>query len=262
MVASNSRLKPLNHTYGLWAVIRRDPDNSKLALCKCACGKERNVDIYSLRIGKSTSCGCGPRPIRNDLKGKKFGNLLVIKEDNCDSIRRRWLCACDCGTIVSVEVSNLTGGKVTRCSKHKRKYDTKKSLSKTREYSIWSSMMKRCYNPNNPAFTRYGGRGIFVCDRWKTFINFYEDVAPVPNNASIDRIDNDKGYSLENIRFASAKTQRINQSSRVLWATIDNRTQCISDWIKEKRLPRGRVYYLIDSGYSPEEAVLKAVSRG
>ena len=66
-------------------------------------------------------------------------------------------------------------------------------LSKLPEYKIWKGMKARCFSPNNPRFSDYGGRGIDVCDRWReSFENFYADMGPRPSPGhSIDRIDND-----------------------------------------------------------------------
>lgn len=89
--------------------------------------------------------------------------------------------------------------------------------SATRVYYAWKSMKKRCLNPKNKSFRYYGGRGIGICSRWKNkdgFINFLNDMGEPPHKKSLDRIDNDKGYSPSNCRWADRSTQSRNRRIR------------------------------------------------
>ena len=84
-------------------------------------------------------------------------------------------------------------------------------IKKHRIYKIWSVMKDRCNNPKSKPYSRYGGRGITVCDRWKVFKNFAEDMYPTfKEGLSIDRKDNDLGYSPDNCRWATKSTQTQN----------------------------------------------------
>jgi hypothetical protein len=84
-------------------------------------------------------------------------------------------------------------------------------MADTSEYDIWAAMIQRATNPKNARYADYGGRGIGVCERWLEFTNFYADMGPRPDGKSLDRVNNDLGYSPENCRWATWVEQRHNQ---------------------------------------------------
>lgn len=99
------------------------------------------------------------------------------------------------------------------------------------EYGIWASMWTRCTNPNAQSFPLYGGRGITVCERWRTFANFLDDMGRRPSSMhSIDRYPNaDGNYEPGNVRWATQAQQNRN-NSRTRLLTHDGKTMCLTDW--------------------------------
>lgn len=84
-------------------------------------------------------------------------------------------------------------------------------MAGTRIYHIWADMVARCSRPTHGRYTDFGGRGIKVCERWREFVNFYADMGDRPDGRSLDRINNDEGYSPDNCRWATFRQQRHNR---------------------------------------------------
>ena len=152
----------------------------------------------------------------DDLTGMKFGQLTVIERvGTSKGGKPLWLCRCDCGREVIVRAADLKNGKQFSCGCG----HTKHGMTGTKIYKTWQDMMSRCYNPNNHAFDRYGGRGIKVCERWHKFENFYADVSQMENfnraGYTLDRIDVNGDYTPENCRWVDWKTQNRNRRNNI-----------------------------------------------
>lgn len=193
-----------------------------------------------------------------DLKGHRFGRLVAIKISFVKKRQTYWLCQCDCGTTVSIRLGRLRSGGTLSCGCY-RLDQLKKALtihgeSDSREYIIWNGMMQRCYKPNYSGYIYYGQRGIKVCDRWHTYLNFLHDMGRVPpDKGSLDRIDNDKDYSHENCRWATSQEQANNKRTNVFISML-GKTQTIKQWCDELELKYKTVSARLRRGVDPSLA--------
>lgn len=157
--------------------------------------------------------------LKLNLTGQRFGKFLVTEEGPRKNGRTTWVCQCDCGAIRTVGVGPLRSGKSTSCGckngtrglgvKQNKRVDNPL-------YAVWHRMKSRCFNPNEPRYDRYGGRGITVSERWMEFDNFVADMGERPEGASLDRINNDGNYEPGNCRWATPAEQTRNRNCNVL----------------------------------------------
>lgn len=198
-----------------------------------------------------------------DLVGQRYGRLLVLRLDRLAESASFWVCRCDCGTEKSIRSNDLRRGKVKSCGCLHRevqrasptRFKPRHGMSESSTWWIWHGLRARCNNPNDPAYPRYGKRGIKVCERWAVFENFLADMGERPSKAhSIDRKDNDGDYEPSNCRWATRKEQARNRRTNRL-ITYAGRTQTIFDWAEEKGLSLQLLAWRIEKGWSLSEAL-------
>lgn len=202
-----------------------------------------------------------------NIAGMRFGRLIAVSVDKEKSSygKTYWICKCDCGGQKSVYVSNLLRGATRSCGclhlevAYLNGYKPKThGLSKHRLYKIWCGIIDRCTNHNNPAYERYGGRGISMCKEWRNnFLSFYNWAIKngYDKNLAIDRIDNNGNYEPDNCRWATPKEQANNTRAniRIEWNGINH---TLTEWseitgIKANTI-RKRIFEL---GWSVEHAL-------
>lgn len=161
------------------------------------------------------------RPIIQ-LRGQTFDRWTVLDQE--PEIRRPhgayWECICICGNKGWVRSEMLRTNRSRSCGCLQKEWVAANKPARTHGqaggkrnpvYNIWNLMVHRCTNPNIKEFKNYGGRGITVCDRWRTFENFFADMGNRPSaKHSIDRRDNDGNYCLENCHWATKLVQANN----------------------------------------------------
>lgn len=175
---------------------------------------EAHIETEATVYPVSGPCAHGmhvPGMQRVVLEGEKFGRLTAVvrRDPGQPSVSAR----CECGTDVLISIGQWGITRSCGCLRRETtiKRSTKHGMAGTSEYDTWSAMVQRTTNPKNARYADYGERGIGICERWLDFANFYADMGPRPEGRSLDRIDNDLGYSPENCRWATWVEQRGNQ---------------------------------------------------
>jgi hypothetical protein len=199
-----------------------------------------------------------PQSRATDHTGRRFGRLVAIARDGATR-PAKWICQCDCGKTISAYASNLTTGKTTSCKclniETTRAKLRTHGASKSRLYRVWMAMKQRCELQTAKSFPIYGGRGLTVCDAWMTFEGFYADMGDPPfPRATLDRIDNNRGYEPGNVRWATSKENNRNRRNNTL-LEIGGRAQCIAAWAEEVSIYPEIISTRLRRGWGPERAV-------
>lgn len=172
-----------------------------------------------------------------DHAGLRYGRLTVIERDGSFSNGdAKWLCQCSCGGSKRVRASHLNNGHVRSCGclriEVSRESSKTHGKSKTRLYSVWQSIIRRCKYPKDKAYHNYGARGIDVCEEWRNdFSNFYDwcQASGYEHGLWIDRIDNDGDYEPSNCRWVNAKESNRNRRMCIM-LTCGTKTACMNEW--------------------------------
>ena len=216
--------------------------------------------------------------IKLDLKGQKFGRLTVIqrvdKPPNATDRHIRWLCKCDCGCETVVASDRLKSGSTQSCGCLKRelsserikahgKSHTKHGLCYTRLYNIYRHMISRCYRENDPKYKDYGGRGITVCAEWRRdFCAFYDwSIANgYADELTIDRRNNEEGYSPNNCRWVTNKEQQNNKRNNKI-ITVDGEGLTLAQAAEKAGVSTQTMWWRVKNGIQGNELLQRKIKR-
>lgn len=177
---------------------------------------------------------------RIDITGQRFGRLVAVSKAPSSQGRNpltHWNCICDCGEARVVGTMNLVRGRAKSCGCLQKEVVSENStthgMSRSGTYRSWNAMWGRCTRVGNPSFANYGGRGVTVCDRWKSFESFFSDMGARPEGMTLDRFPNaDGNYEPGNCRWATKAEQDNNKRTNV-HVTWRGKTQTYSQWARE-----------------------------
>jgi len=198
-------------------------------------------------------------------QGQKLGHLVFVKEvgrQNGEPIAE-FKCECggdNCKGVTITRVSHVLKGVSRSCGRRvKRHKDGRSKPENEQTFSSYWHMLDRCYNEKHPNFKHYGGRGISVCERWKTsFQAFLDDMGRRPDGTSLDRINCERGYEPGNCRWATALEQNRNKTNGTR-LTFNGETKSVTGWAESIGVARSVLFCRLAMGWSVERTLTTPV---
>lgn len=191
-----------------------------------------------------------------NLVGEKYGRLTVLSKHGKNKRGEiSWLCRCDCGTVKPIIAGHLRKGNTKSCGCYHRDAVTSHGMTKMPTFRSWESMKQRCLNPNNRAYSEYGGRGIKVHSQWiDSFDTFLSDMGDRPKGTSLDRIDVNGDYTPSNCRWATRSEQQRNKRVTA-YLKLNGVEKPVKCWSDETGIPSDVIFWRIRNGWSVEKAL-------
>lgn len=195
--------------------------------------------------------------------GERYGSLVVVEKSKIKTDKNipLFLCQCDCGKQVLIKAYRFHTGKIVHSCGCDDKRKTSDGKYKHPLYKIYVDMKNRCYYTKDISYSHYGMKGITVCNEWlNNFMSFYNWSV---NNGwekglSLDRIDNNKGYSPENCRWTDIITQNNNKTNN-RFLTINGETLTVAQWSRKINIKHSTILERLKRGYTEEDAVMKPI---
>lgn len=149
------------------------------------------------------------------MEGRFFGRLLVLTRCKNIGPHTAYLCLCKCGAQTMVRALSLRRGDTTSCGCHRSERQavlhTTHGKYRTTTYNSWRAMLARCLDKKHPQFSDYGGRGITICEQWRSFTKFFADMGDRPEGTTLDRKNNEGNYESGNCQWATRIEQNRNK---------------------------------------------------
>lgn len=254
---------PVPTMYGRWLQILPPYSRSGVTvvdvICTCGSGIRLTKPLAILKH-RGGGCGCLRREmlvnrnksIAQEVSiGSTYGRLTTESSPVIVGKYRRVTCRCTCGSVKQVSLSSLLNGSCTSCGCYRSELvsaaNLKHGMSKTKIYRVWASIVERCTVKTCKSYANYGGRGITVSSNWLSFDNFYADMGEAPfAGATIDRRDNDAGYSKENCWWATRAEQAANTSRNKRYK-YRGELVMLKDIAAEAGVSIGALYYRVNT---------------
>ena len=187
--------------------------------------------------------------------GVRFGRLVTLARGPGSTM----FCKCDCGAVTNPAANDLRRGLTKSCGcLHKeiviRDNGARKQthgMTGTPTYGTWAAMKARCMDPGHHAAKNYSARGITLCEHWTSFENFFADMGPRPEGMTLDRVDNSKGYSKENCRWATRSEQGNNTRFNVVIEYLGE-ALTVAQWSRKLNIKPNTLAWRINKGWSVE----------
>lgn len=192
----------------------------------------------------------------SNLSGVRVGTFIVMdRVQQAGKKNSLWICRCECGAFKKVRADVIVKNSAY-CFDCAPRHPKKRPMARSKIYQTWLGIHKRCKaKPGQNGYKHYAGKGIVVCERWRSFDNFLSDMGEPPTKKhSIDRIDGSKGYEPANCRWATSGEQNRN-TTRNHRITIGSETLTLVDWCERFNTNHVRVIKRMNVGWPAELAL-------